>query len=122
MEVRSHTFENPDFIALLRKYDVALVIADAAGKWPYMEGITSNFLYIRLHGDEAIYSSGYTEEGLRLWADRIRLWQAGHSPKNSLTISDSKARTGRKDCFVYFDNDQKVRSLHDAMRLAELLK
>ena len=64
MEVRHESFENEEFIALLRKYDVGLVIADTAGKWPFMEDLTSDFVYVRLHGDEELYASGYTDAAL----------------------------------------------------------
>ena len=46
MEVRHHSFENPEFIKLLQKYGIALVFADTAGRWPYMEDVTSDFLYL----------------------------------------------------------------------------
>ena len=39
---------------------VALVVADTAGKWPYLEDVTSGFMYLRLHGDRELYASGYT--------------------------------------------------------------
>jgi uncharacterized protein YecE (DUF72 family) len=123
LEVRHFSFENPDFIALLRRYDVALVLADSAGKWPYMEDITSNFIYMRLHGAEELYRSGYDEGTLRWWAARLRRWRAGGGPRDALTISEIKAadRSGR-DIFVYFDNDVKVRAPFDAARLRTLLR
>lgn len=121
LEVRHHSFENPDFIALLRAYDVALVFADTAGKWPYMEDFTSDFLYLRLHGEIEIYKSGYDENSLRFWARRIRLWRQGKNPKNALTISDTAVPPEPKDIHVYFDNDVKVRAPFDAIRLAEIL-
>ncbi|HYD83364.1 MAG TPA: DUF72 domain-containing protein, partial [Opitutus sp.] len=34
LEVRHPSFENEEFIALLRKHDIACVVADTAGKWP----------------------------------------------------------------------------------------
>ncbi len=121
MEVRHHSFENPDFIRLLRKYNIALVFADTAGKWPYMEDVTSDFLYLRLHGDQEIYVNGYDTATLRLWAQRIQLWRQGRSPKDSLNILDSKSDGRRRDVFVYFDNDVKVRAPQDAQTLMKLL-
>jgi len=41
LEVRHASFETEDFIALLREYDIALVVADTAGKWPFIENVTS---------------------------------------------------------------------------------
>lgn len=121
MEVRHHSFENPDFIALLRKYDVALVLADTAGKWPYMEDVTSDFMYLRLHGDEELYSSGYDPATLHWWEDRIRQWEQGGSPRDALVISEETPRKIPRDVFVYFDNDVKVRAPYDARTLISYL-
>ncbi|MFS4458034.1 DUF72 domain-containing protein [Bdellovibrio sp. HCB2-146] len=122
LEIRHHSFENPDFIALLRKHNVALVFADTAGKWPYMEDVTSNFVYLRLHGDEEIYKSGYDEPTLRWWADRIRTWSKGLEPRDALRIGDSAKSISSRDVFVYFDNDIKVRAPADARSLSKMLK
>ncbi|WP_256677013.1 DUF72 domain-containing protein, partial [Pseudomonas sp. PICF6] len=58
VEIRHESFIDPHFITLLKRYDVALVIADTAGKWPYREDVTSDFVYLRLHGAEELYASG----------------------------------------------------------------
>jgi uncharacterized protein YecE (DUF72 family) len=63
LEVRHRSFETPAFVALLRRHRVALVAADTAGKWPLIEDVTADFVYVRLHGDEKIYESGYTGRG-----------------------------------------------------------
>jgi uncharacterized protein YecE (DUF72 family) len=68
--------------------------------------VTSDFVYVRLHGDEQLYVSGYTDEALRHWAARLRKWTRG--------------RKG-VDGFVYFDNDVKVRAPHDARALAKMM-
>lgn len=122
MEVRHHSFENPDFIKLLRKYNIALVLADTAGRWPYMEDVTSDFMYLRLHGDEELYASGYDDATLNWWADRIKLWRAGKEPPDALDISDENFKKNPKDVFIYFDNDVKVRAPYDARSLMKLLK
>ena len=61
-----------EFIDLLRHHNIALVVADTAGKWPLLEDVTSDFIYIRLHGDEELYVSGYSETALAEWARKIR--------------------------------------------------
>jgi uncharacterized protein YecE (DUF72 family) len=123
MEVRHASFENEEFIALLREYDVALVIADTAGKWPFMEDVTSDFVYLRLHGDEKLYESGYTDEALKTWERKIRAWRAGKIPKDAkLAGTRSGAAKGNREVFVYFDNDVKVHAPFDAMKLAEALE
>jgi uncharacterized protein YecE (DUF72 family) len=122
LEVRHRSFLNADFIATLRRHGVALVIADTAGKWPFMEDLTADFVYIRLHGDEELYTSGYTDAALHSWAAKIRIWRTGGNPRNAKVTAPSlpPRKTGR-DVFVYFDNDVKVRAPYDAMKLAHLL-
>lgn len=122
IEVRNHSFENPDFVDLLRKYDVALVFADTAGKWPYIGDVTSDFVYVRLHGEKEIYASGYEDDSLKIWRDRLKCWQNGSQVKDAITISDKKPKKEKRDAFVYFDNDKKVRAPVDARRLTEMMR
>jgi len=103
IEVRHESFRNAAFVRLCRKHRIALVIAETAGKWPMFDEVTADFMYLRLHGDEELYVSGYTTAALKRWAKRIRGWKQ------------------RGDVFAYFDNDVKVKSPFDAMHLAALL-
>ena len=122
MEIRHESFVDPGFVALLRQYRVALVIADTAGKWPYREDLTSDFVYLRLHGAEQLYTSGYTDEALQRWCERIRLWRDGGQPDDAHLI-DSRLPTPRKhrEVYCYFDNDVKVRAPYDARQLLHRL-
>jgi uncharacterized protein YecE (DUF72 family) len=122
LEVRHDSFCTPEFIALLRRHRVALVVADTAGKWPFMEDVTADFIYVRLHGDEELYVSGYTDEALEAWARKVRAWQRGGNPAGAkLTAPPAARRDAGRDVFVYFDNDVKVRAPYDAMTLAHRL-
>lgn len=121
IEVRHPSFETPDFIALLREHDIAMVVADTAGKWPLIEDATSNFVYVRLHGDEELYVSGYTPNVLARWAQRVRSWAAGKSPRGVRLVGKWQS-SAERDVFVYFDNDAKVHAPFDAMSLAHRLK
>jgi uncharacterized protein YecE (DUF72 family) len=122
MEVRHESFADPRFIDILRKHNVALVTADTAGKWPFGEDITADFVYIRLHGDEELYASGYSDEALDQWAKRLRLWSTGKQPVDAKRWSDKPPRkAAHRDVYVYFDNDVKVKSPADAMSLAHRL-
>lgn len=122
VEVRHKSFEDPAFIALLRKHKVALVVADTAGKWPYLEDVTADFMYLRLHGEEELYASGYTDEALDRWAARIRAWSTGSQPKDARTASDRPPpKRAKRDVYCYFDNDIKVRAPFDARRLMDRL-
>lgn len=122
LEVRHESFQNPDFIAQLRDHKVALVVADTAGKWPFMEDLTSDFVYLRLHGDEELYVSGYTAPALKEWARKIRGWSQGKNPaRTRLVAAKAPASPSGRDVFVYFDNDVKVHAPFDAMSLAHSL-
>jgi uncharacterized protein YecE (DUF72 family) len=121
LEVRHESFLNPEFIELLKAYNIAFVFADTAGQWPYMEDVTSDFIYIRLHGEAEIYRSGYDDPSLRFWARRIKKWSSGAQVKGALTITDDKPTKQMRDVYVYFDNDVKVRAPFDAQKLAQFL-
>lgn len=102
LEVRHHTFETPEFTALLAEHDIGVVVADTAGRWPLFEERTSDVVYVRLHGAEELYVSGYDDAALARWAARVRRWRED------------------ADVFVYFDNDVKVHAPFDAQRLAAM--
>jgi hypothetical protein len=104
VEIRHPSFMNDEFLSLLRKHRVGLVVADTAGKWPKLFQVTADFVYVRLHGDVKIYASGYSDRALASWARRVREWD----------------RDGR-DVYVYFDNDVKVKAPFDALNLMRKL-
>jgi uncharacterized protein YecE (DUF72 family) len=121
-EPRHPSFFVPEFVELLRKHNAALVFADTAGKWPYFEDLTSDFVYCRLHGSRELYASGYTPEELDRWAAKIGKWKLGEQPRGARLISKKPYKTGRpRDIFAYFDNDIKVHAPFDAISLAERL-
>jgi uncharacterized protein YecE (DUF72 family) len=117
VEIRHESFMTPRFVALLRRHGIALVLADTV-EWPYFEDVTSDFLYLRLHGSEELYVSGYDDAALDHWAGRIRLWAAGRTPKDARSIASAAALAEPRDVYVYFDNDAKVRAPFDALGLA----
>jgi len=104
-EVRHETYFCREFYDLLRSRDCGWVIADSAGKFPYREEVTADFVYVRLHGSTELYVSGYTDDELDAWVRKIKRW-----------------RSGGRDVYVYFDNDAKVHAPHDALRLKERLE
>ncbi|WP_234031319.1 DUF72 domain-containing protein [Mycetocola zhujimingii] len=110
VEIRHPTFDCEDFVDLAREHDVAVVVSDSAGRFPQLFEVTSDFMYVRLHGAEELYVSGYPEDLLQTWAQRIHGWRTG-------SATDGKPR----DVYVYCDNDAKVRAPFDAIRLAEIV-
>ncbi len=122
VEIRHAGFAAPPFIEQLRRHRVALVVADTAGKWPYLEDVTADFVYLRLHGDRELYASGYTEAALDRWAERIRAWSRGAEPRGAQRASTAPAKRAKsRDVYCYFDNDIKVRAPFDADRLMHKL-
>ncbi|MGO4300535.1 DUF72 domain-containing protein [Leifsonia sp. RAF41] len=104
VEVRHASFDVPAFTELARTHDVAIVLADTAGRYPVIRELTAEFAYVRLHGDEELYTSGYTDESLDRWAAELGGWlERG------------------MDVYAYFDNDVKVRAPYDAMGLRDRL-
>lgn len=122
VEVRHRSFIDPGFIAMLRRYKIALVVADTAGRWPLIEDLTADFVYLRLHGDKELYASGYEDAALDRWAERIDAWRRGRQVNDARRASPQPApRRARRDVFCYFDNDIKVHAPYDAAHLATRL-
>jgi uncharacterized protein YecE (DUF72 family) len=122
VEIRHPTFMVPEFFELLRRHNMAFVVADTAGKWPYAEDLTADFVYCRLHGAEQLYVSGYSDTELDWWANRIEHWRKGKQPTDARLVIDRKAAAaGRRDVYIYFDNDAKVHAPFNARTLANKL-
>lgn len=103
LEFRSETYCTDEAFDLLRAHDISCVVADTAGRWPKADVVTSDFMYVRLHGDTELYTSGYGDAALDAWAETCRGWAA------------------TQDVYVYFDNDAKGYAPHDAVALLSRL-
>jgi uncharacterized protein YecE (DUF72 family) len=123
VEIRNKSFIDAEFVKLLRRYRVALVVADTAGKWPYYEDVTADFMYLRLHGEQELYASGYTDAALDNWAARITTWSQGGQPEDARLIAPDLTPQPRqsRDVYCYFDNDIKVKAPFDARKLLRRL-
>ncbi len=115
IEIRDETFATPECIDLLRRHNIGLVVADTVA-WPLIFDITSDFVYCRLHGSEELYASGYGDDALDLWADRVVAWATGTAAQGRCA-STLAAPCHPRDVFIYFDNDAKVRAPFDAQSL-----
>ena len=109
LEPRHPSYFTDSCFDLLREHGIALVIADTAGKFPVAYELTAHFVYVRLHGSEALYASRYSDRELDQWADRLVTWSS----------ADSHVV---RDLYVYFDNDAQGHAPFDALRLAERLQ
>jgi uncharacterized protein YecE (DUF72 family) len=122
LEIRHESFRDPGFVALLLRHRVALVVADSVD-WPLLADLTADFVYVRLHGSEELYASGYDAASLDRWAGWVAAWARGDDPADAPPrIEPPTARCARgRDVYVYFDNDRKVRAPADAAALAARL-
>ncbi|MFL0411794.1 DUF72 domain-containing protein [Microbacterium paludicola] len=112
IEPRSESFADPAFADLLREHNVSLTVADTAGTFPMFDEITSDHVYVRLHGSQELYLSGYTDEELDDWARRVRAWSDGSGSPDGVP----------RDVYVYFDNDGRGRAPHDAVALERRIR
>ncbi len=110
LEVRHESFRTDEALSTLQRHGVALVESDGGASWPRIRETTADFVYVRLHGAERLYASGYEPAELEELAAHLRGQRDGGV--------DGVPRDG----YVYFDNDAEVRAPFDAMALAELLR
>jgi uncharacterized protein YecE (DUF72 family) len=122
VEVRHESFVDPAFIALLRKYKVAWVVADTPQPWPLFEDVTADFVYMRLHGSTELYKSRYTGEQLDRWAACIDAWRHGREPADARRIAPKAAPVrAARDVYCYFDNTDKLHAPDNARELMQRL-
>ncbi len=102
-EFRHQSWFCKEVYDLLKKYNVALCIADSS-RWPQSEEITADFVYLRFHGGKELYGSEYSDRELKVWAEKIKRWQK------------------TKDIYVYFNNDAHGYAVENAKTLKKLTK
>ncbi len=103
-EFRNQTWDVPEIYALLKQHRAGYCLFDLDGFQSPIH-VSTDLVYVRLHGPGGKYQGSYTDEALAAWADRIRAWQ-----------SDERS------VYVYFDNDDAGYAAHNALRLKEMLK
>jgi uncharacterized protein YecE (DUF72 family) len=102
LEVRHPTWLVDEVFELLARHDVALVLADRAGRRDEVRR-TASWGYVRLHEGTASPRPCYGDAALRSWADRI---------------GDTWAPAD--DVYVFFNNDPRACAVRNAMRFSEL--
>lgn len=122
LEVRHDSFCDPACMRLLRRHNVAVVVADTAGKFPYLEDVSADFVYVRLHGDAQLYASAYSDSALDRWAARIAAWASGAEPDDAARVGARARKRAMRDVYCYFDNDMKVHAPFDARGLMQRLQ
>ena len=102
-EFRDHSWLNETCFDLLSRHDAALCIYELDG-FISPKTITSDFVYVRLHGPAGAYQGNYDTRTLKCWAREISDWSSQD-----------------KDVFCYFDNDQLGYAAHNAQQLQTML-
>jgi uncharacterized protein YecE (DUF72 family) len=104
VEFRDPRGYEPESLALLERYGVALCLHDMPGS-ETSGRVVGPFVYLRLHGFVAKYGGSYPESVLEDWASRL-----------------SKVRADGRDAYVYFNNDRGAHAVFNAETLNDLLR
>lgn len=103
IEFRNTSWFNDEVEGIMSAHDFAVCQSDAAD-WPMWDAVTTDLVYIRLHGHTRTYASAYSSGSLDDWASKIRIWLREN-----------------RDVHVYFDNDAEGAAPYDALKLMERL-
>jgi len=119
VEVRHESFKSPEFVALARAHDVAVVIA-ADSDYPEIADVTAPFVYARIMGTSETEENGYSAPALDQWAKRAKTWAAGGSPQDLPTVGAApKSDAAGREVFLYVISGHKERNPAAAMALIE---
>jgi uncharacterized protein YecE (DUF72 family) len=120
VEVRNHSFRTPDFVALARAHNVAIVIAGDS-EYPQIADVTAPFVYARIMGTTE-KDEGYSEAALDVWAERAKTWAAGDSPRDLETLAAHQRDDHGREVFLYIISGHKAQNPAAAMALIERLR
>jgi uncharacterized protein YecE (DUF72 family) len=120
IEVRSKGYLNPQFVALARSHNVAIVYADS-DDYPAVADVTADFVYARLQRSAEDIPTGYSADALDAWAERAKTWAAGGEPDDLARFGEKRAARKKRDVFVFMIAGAKVRAPAAAMALIERL-
>ena len=70
IEFRHKTWFDDEVADCLTKHAVAICMSDAPD-WPIWDRVTTDLVYIRLHGHTRKYASSYSKPALKKWATRL---------------------------------------------------
>jgi uncharacterized protein YecE (DUF72 family) len=120
LEVRHESFRDEAFVALARKYGVAIVMAGDS-KYPQIADVTAKFVYARIMGTTEQFAQGYDDKTLDLWVKRARDWAAGGTPKGLETLGKPAAATAPRDVYLYVISGFKAHNPAAGMAMIERL-
>src|SRR5580658_84214 len=122
IEVRHDSFGTPDFIALLRKFEMPVVFTDHA-KYPNIADMTGGFVYARLQRGKDTISTAYPPKEIGAWTKRLELWAGGKVPDDLPHVEPvTKHKGAPRDVFAYVIHEGKIRAPAGAMALIARLK
>jgi uncharacterized protein YecE (DUF72 family) len=85
---------------LLEKFRIGWVIGDSGRRFASANAVTARHIYLRFHGPDGSYATGYSKRRLASFADRFRDWRdAGHT------------------VWAFFNNDIHGYAIRDALAL-----
>ncbi len=99
IEARHESFRHPDFVALLRAHEVAVVTAGDS-EYPQIADITAPFVYARIMGTTETAKLGYQPAELDRWAERALHWAAGRVPEDLATVAPAPKTQAPRDVFL----------------------
>jgi len=102
-EFRHKSWCEEKIYKLLKKYNIAWVIADSP-RYPKEEVVTADFVYLRMHGSKVLFASKYTKKELSFLAEKIKKWLK------------------TCDVYCYFNNDFHGYAVENAKELLNELK
>jgi uncharacterized protein YecE (DUF72 family) len=105
IEIRHGSWIQDGFFQLLSDCGISFVMADSGSRFPYHEAITADFVYMRFHGPDKLYASGYAESALYKYAEKIINW-----------LNEELA------VWVFFNNDFGGFAIKNALTLREMVE
>lgn len=122
VEVRHLSFMVPEFAALARKHDVAIVYAQHAD-YPEIADVSANFIYARLQKGSDEIATCYDADALDGWAGRLKIWAAGGQPADLPFIDPGVTPpVAPRDVYAFFITEGKVNAPFGAMALQQRLE
>jgi uncharacterized protein YecE (DUF72 family) len=120
VEVRHDSFRAPEFVALARAHDVAVVVAGDSA-YPQIADVTAPFVYARIMGTSQKEKEGYNEKALDQWARRASIWSRGNAPNDLETVSSPNEKADARNVYLYVISGYKAHNPAAAMALIERL-
>ena len=105
LEARHESWYESEALSLLADNNIAIVIAESGDRYPTVEIISTNTVYLRFHGPEKLFDSPHSDEMLEAYARKILIWQ-----KEGRTV------------WVFFNNTMHEHALDNAEKLKEYLQ